>query len=153
MNIKSQKWKDRFIDLATHISAWSKDPSTQVGAVLVNNSGNIISVGYNGFARGKDDSILSYGECDRHYRLLYTIHAEINCLANQVLINTDQDLHMFVSHPMCNECAKAVSAYPNIKSVTWPENPEFSIKWNSDTTIEYLNKCGITVFVKPKHRI
>ena len=31
----SDKWDMRFLDLATHISEWSKDPSTKVGCVVV----------------------------------------------------------------------------------------------------------------------
>ena len=45
----SAKWDTRFLGLATHISAWSKDPSSQVGAVITDGN-RIISLGYNGFA-------------------------------------------------------------------------------------------------------
>ena len=31
----TEKWNVRFLDLARFIAAWSKDPSTKVGAVLV----------------------------------------------------------------------------------------------------------------------
>ena len=31
----SAKWDHRFLDLATHIASWSKDPSTKVGCVVV----------------------------------------------------------------------------------------------------------------------
>lgn len=49
-------WDKRFLDLAEHISTWSKDPSTKVGAVLVNDQKIVVGLGYNGFSRGVEDS-------------------------------------------------------------------------------------------------
>ena len=49
------KWDKRFLGLAKHISAWSKDPSTQTGSVIVDPKGRIVSVGYNGLAQGVHD--------------------------------------------------------------------------------------------------
>ena len=53
----SEKWDRRFIDLALHISNWSKDPSTKVGCVVVGADREIRSTGFNGFPRGIEDSI------------------------------------------------------------------------------------------------
>ena len=52
----SDKWDIRFLELAKHISAWSKDPSTKVGCVAIGNHGQVLSQGYNGFPRGILDS-------------------------------------------------------------------------------------------------
>ena len=38
-------WGDRYIHLAKEISTWSKDPSTQVGAVVIGNNGEVLSQG------------------------------------------------------------------------------------------------------------
>ena len=51
----SEKWDLRFIELAKHISLWSKDPSTKVGCVVVGEDREIRSTGFNGFPRGIDD--------------------------------------------------------------------------------------------------
>ena len=60
MNIQNQnlsmKWHKRFIELAKFISNWSKDPSSKVGAVIVDSNKRIISMGYNGFPVGVADS-------------------------------------------------------------------------------------------------
>ena len=40
--------------MAKLVASWSKDPSTQVGAIAVRNR-NVIAQGYNGFPRGTDD--------------------------------------------------------------------------------------------------
>lgn len=31
----NEKWNRRFVELAKNVSTWSKDPSTKVGAVIV----------------------------------------------------------------------------------------------------------------------
>ena len=52
----SKKWDDRFLELAKHISEWSKDPSTKVGCVIVGEDREVRSTGFNGLPRGIDDS-------------------------------------------------------------------------------------------------
>jgi dCMP deaminase len=54
--LRWEKWDRRFLNLAAHISTWSKDPSTKVGAVLVNELQQVVGMGYNGFARGVVDT-------------------------------------------------------------------------------------------------
>ena len=52
--ILSNKWDKRFLEMAKLVASWSKDPSTQVGAVAVRNR-TVIAQGYNGFPRGMND--------------------------------------------------------------------------------------------------
>ena len=52
--ILSNKWDIRFLEMAKLVASWSKDPSTQVGAIAVRNR-TVIAQGYNGFPRGVDD--------------------------------------------------------------------------------------------------
>lgn len=75
MNLR--KWDNRFLDLARLISSWSKDPSTKVGAVIVDTNNRIVSVGYNGFPKGiQDDNRLN----DREAKYKIIVHAEINAI-------------------------------------------------------------------------
>ena len=53
----TEKWDHRFIELAKHISEWSKDPSTKVGCVVVGDDREIRSTGFNGFPRGIEDKL------------------------------------------------------------------------------------------------
>ena len=48
--VKNRKWDLRYLDLAKHISTWSKDPSTQIGSVAIGENGQVLSQGYNGFS-------------------------------------------------------------------------------------------------------
>ena len=43
---------NKFLSLAREVSTWSKDPSTQVGAVLVRPDRTVAGIGFNGFPRG-----------------------------------------------------------------------------------------------------
>ena len=52
-------WDSRFLRIAQEVSTWSKDPSTKVGAVIVDNRNRVVSMGYNGFPqRVADDERL-----------------------------------------------------------------------------------------------
>ncbi|MEJ1337857.1 MAG: dCMP deaminase family protein, partial [Candidatus Sedimenticola sp. (ex Thyasira tokunagai)] len=96
----SMKWDTRFLGLAAHISAWSKDPSSQVGAVITDHN-RIVSLGYNGFAAGVEDRESRLA--DRNCKLNLTIHAEENAM-----IFAKRDLRgctVFVTHPPCPRCA------------------------------------------------
>ena len=50
------KWDERFCKLARFVSEWSKDPNAKVGAVVFSKRGGDISIGYNGFPMGVEDS-------------------------------------------------------------------------------------------------
>ena len=54
MRIKSH-WHQRYLDLAKYISQWSKDPSKQIGAVVIGSAGQVLTQGYNGLPRGIED--------------------------------------------------------------------------------------------------
>ncbi len=87
----------------------SKDPSTQVSAVLLNKEGRIISIGYNGMPNGTSDDEVSW---DREGGLLESkygmvCHAELNCIANAGLANLS-DCTLWVSLFPCNECSKLI---------------------------------------------
>lgn len=74
-----RSWDDYFIKMASLVASRSKDPSTQVGAVLVR--GNVvIATGYNGFPRGCDDNAVE--RYQRPEKYTWTAHAEENALLN-----------------------------------------------------------------------
>ena len=139
------KWDRRFIELSRHIAEWSKDPSTQVGAVIV--SGNkIMSTGYNGFPSGMDDNRMR----DRAFKIKHVVHAEMNAI-----FNARCDIRgatLYVSHPMCAECAKLVGA-AGVARVVWPQisgDETFVERWKSNDAEDVLAACGITVEIAAK---
>lgn len=72
------KWDARFLDLAKYNSRWSKDPSTQVGAVIIDKTNRIVSMGYNGLPQKIPDDPDILNNRDVKYDII--IHAEINAL-------------------------------------------------------------------------
>lgn len=72
------KWDDYFMNLAMTVANKSKDPSTQVGCVLVDADNRVISMGYNGFPRGVHDDPARLA--DRAVKLAGTLHAEENAI-------------------------------------------------------------------------
>ena len=113
------KWDSRFLDLATHVSDWSKDPSTHVGAVIVAEDKRIMSVGYNGFPRGVADTAERLN--DRPTKYAFVAHAERNALDN-----TDQSIRgctMYVTLQPCPECVKSI-IQRGVKKVVYKYNPE-----------------------------
>lgn len=93
--------KKYFLDIAKTVSKRSKDPSTKVGAVLVDSNDRIISTGYNGFVAGCDESHMSF---ERPLKYHLTIHAEQNAIlfARESLIGAKT----FVTHGPCQDCLK-----------------------------------------------
>jgi dCMP deaminase len=72
------KWDIRYVELARLVSTWSKDPSTQTGAVIVRPDNSVASIGYNGFPRGIEDSPERYE--DRETKYSYIVHCEMNAV-------------------------------------------------------------------------
>lgn len=95
------KWDSRFLALAGLVAGWSKDPSTQVGAVIVDADKRIVSTGFNGFARGVNDA-----PAEREVKLLRTIHAEENAL---LFARRDvTGMTIYVTRPPCARCAAKI---------------------------------------------
>jgi dCMP deaminase len=101
----NSKWDIRFLGLAEHVSNWSKDPSTQVGAVIVDDEKKIVSLGYNGLPSQVADmsSILS----NRYEKYKYIIHAETNAILTAKSSVKDCTLYTFPFLP-CTNCASMI---------------------------------------------
>ena len=101
-------WRNRYLNLAKHISTWSKDPSRQIGAVAVGSKGEILAQGFNGFPRGIYDT--DYRLAYREEKYKYVVHAEMNVIYNASFngVSLDgADLYVY-GLPVCNECAKGI---------------------------------------------
>jgi dCMP deaminase len=126
----NKEWQNRFIDMAHLVASWSKDPSTKVGAVIVDDKKRIVSVGYNGFPRGVEDSEHRYNERELKYKLV--CHAERNALDNSPM--NVEGCVMFVTLPPCNECSKSI-IQRGIKTVYYAPLPEKLKNYDWDTDV------------------
>jgi dCMP deaminase len=74
----SKRWREYFLRQALLASTMSKDPSTKVGAVIVDDEGIVLATGFNGFPRGIADSPERLA--DRDTKLRYMVHGEMNAV-------------------------------------------------------------------------
>ena len=77
---KTGDWHRFFIGMCVYISQKSKDRSTKLGAVCVNDDYDVLSIGWNGFPRGVDDNNEEFHERPMKYAV--TQHAEANAIHN-----------------------------------------------------------------------
>jgi len=116
-----EKWHRRFLSMAELVGSWSKDPSTQVGAVIVDTETRyVLAVGYNGFPRGVNDLPERYSERDIKYSIV--VHAEVNALLSSHATLTGATLYCSVGLP-CPNCAGSI-IQAGIKKVVIPSNPK-----------------------------
>ena len=105
---KDLKWHTRFMDMAKMVSTWSKDPSSQIGAVAVNDERRILATGYNGFPKGIADTDERLNDKDQKYPRI--IHAEMNALMNALYAGVslkDSTLYVY-GLPVCPSCTKCI---------------------------------------------
>ncbi len=121
-------WDQRFLDLAHHISHWSKDPSTKVGAVLVGTDKRHVALGYNGFPPHVEDSNARLD--NREVRLRYTLHAERNVLDNAHFPSVGSTL--YVTHPPCCNCALSIISKGVARVVSSPMSSSFAARWGAE---------------------
>lgn len=112
------KWQARFGALAKEVATWSKDVSSQVGAVIVRPDRTICSVGFNGFPRKVKDDPSAIA--NRDTKLLRTIHAELNAILSAKEPLTGYSLFVWPFQP-CSNCAAAI-IQSGIKDVYCPYN-------------------------------
>lgn len=105
-------WDEFFMGIAKLAAGRSKDPSTQVGACIVNAENRILSIGYNGTPNNFDDDNFPWnrqGVSQNDTKYPYVCHAELNAILNYS--GNRKDLvgsKIYVDLFPCNECAKAI---------------------------------------------
>jgi len=124
MNTKRKdylSWDQYFMGIATLSAERSKDPSTQVGACIVNPENKIIGIGYNGFPTGISDDDLPWARTGDplETKYLYVCHSELNAIINS--IQNLKGCTLYVSLFPCNECAKSI-IQSGIKKVVYAED-------------------------------
>lgn len=139
-------WDKRFLQLAEQIASWSKDPSTKVGAVIVDPLNRIVSTGYNGFARNVDDSEERYNNRDLKYKLV--IHAEANALlfAQRNLSNCTIYVHPFMP---CSSCANLIiqSGIMRVVSLKLTKEKEDRWKESFDLSTSLFKEAGVDLIL------
>ena len=132
----NKNWKKRYLNLAAQVGTWSKDPKTQVGAVIVGDLNQVISQGYNG--------------------LRYVVHAEANAIYNAALNGTKLEGSTLFVHglPVCSDCAKAIIQV-GIKHIVIDSDYEEDDRWTKSFVItkSMFEEAGVThEFISTKRK-
>jgi dCMP deaminase len=100
----TSKWDERFMEMARLVSSWSKDPSSQVGAVIARGK-FVVSVGFNGLPQGIADTAERLENREIKYPII--LHAEVNAI-----LSARQDIRgcsLYVTPYMpCPQCASMI---------------------------------------------
>lgn len=143
----SNKWDIRFLELAKHISGWSKDPSTKVGCVVVGEDREIRSTGFNGFPRGISDDNDRLTDREKKYPLI--CHAEENAIMHAARIGVSlKGSTAYVTWPPCSRCARSL-IQAGIKEVVYSTTEDIPERWLDDFNISTGMLEEANVVVRP----
>ena len=124
------KWDERFLELAKQIASWSKDPSTQVGCVVVGPDREIRSTGVNGLPRGIEDSEDRLNNREIKYPMI--CHAEENAIMHAARIGISlKDCTAYVTWPPCTRCARSL-IQAGVSEIIYPKGIDIPDRWIQD---------------------
>lgn len=138
----SAKWDKRFLDLAALVATWSRDPSTQCGAIITRGK-FVVSVGFNGFpAKCHDDAALYSA---REVKLKRVLHAEANAIfsAKQDLTGCTIYVHPFTP---CSQCAASIIQVGIEHVVTKSPTAELQARWGDsiNESLSMFKEAGVS---------
>ncbi len=137
----NSRWDKRFLDLAEHISTWSRDPNRKVGSVIVRPDKTVASMGFNGFPRNVDDDETRYN--DRETKNQMVVHAEMNAILHAREPLHGYTLYVWPFHP-CARCAAAIiqSGIKHVVTVPWE-----TTNWKETIRIarQMMDEAGVRI--------
>ncbi len=130
-------WDDTFMDHCRIMAARSKDPSTQVGAVIVGPDLEIRSSGYNGPPRRVNDArALSLGRPEKYY---YMEHAERNAIYNAKDV---KGCTIYTTEFPCAACTRGI-IQSGITKIIVPKREERNADYEERWADELHHACSM----------
>lgn len=139
-------WDSTFMGIAKLIAMRSKDPNTQVGAVIVGKDKRILSLGYNGlpFGMNDDENVWNRDGNVLNQKYTYVCHGEENALLNyRGNFGSMEGASIYVTLFPCNNCAKMI-AQSGIKEVVY-ESDKYNNTPMNIASKRILKAAGVTV--------
>lgn len=135
------KWDLRFLDMAQLVASWSKDPSTQTGAVIVDPDRRVVSVGFNGLPRGVADIDERLHNRELKYQMI--VHCERNAMlfAGRDLFGCTLYTWPFMSCSVC--AAMVIQAGIRRHVAPYSDNPRWQESFR--LTEEMFAEAGVLV--------
>lgn len=139
---RGQEWWDRwFVGMAQYVATASKDPSTKVGAVIVDPQRRVVSVGFNGLPRGVHDNPARLANRELKYKMI--VHGEINAILFAERPLTDCTLYTYPFMP-CSRCAGQIIQKGIREVVSIPnDNPRWQEEFQ--LTREMFGEAGVAL--------
>lgn len=137
---KQLRWHHHFLQLCLDHARMSKDPSTQVGALLIGPDREPLSDGFNGFPRGIEDNPIRLN--DRELKNKIIVHAEMNAVLNAARVGTalkGSTLYLAATNssgliwggPPCTRCTVELIQAGITKIITW-KMKDIPSRWKDD---------------------
>ncbi len=136
-------WDGRFLAMAALVATWSKDPSTQVGAVITRGK-FVVSLGFNGHPAGIEDSAKRLEDRETKYRTI--IHAELNAILSARQPLEGCTLYVVPFMP-CSACG-AVIVQSGIKRVVTLENDNERWAESFEITRSIFAEAGVELVIR-----
>jgi len=140
-----RSWDKKYLRLARFVANdWSKDPRTQTGAVIAETYTNYpVSIGFNGFARGVDDTPERYANRELKHKMV--LHCERNAI---IFARRDLSNCTLYTWPLmsCSVCASMV-IQAQIKRVVAPfvDDPVVIRDNNFEESLMQFKEAGVLV--------
>lgn len=131
---KENRWHQFYMKIAFSYADLSKDPRTKVGSIIVpKDFSKILSVGYNGWAKGEDDipDSLEPGKSG-------TVHSEINCMI-KFSDYFQSDCYLYCTHSPCKVCSRAIVNFDKISCLVYNQ------EYRDIDGLKILENAGIKV--------
>lgn len=142
---RQERWDRDYLSLARFwAERKSKDPSTKVGAVIVDDQLTVRSLGYNGFPRGVEDTPERLRDRELKYELV--VHAEMNALLTAHASVRGCTLYAWPL-PSCSNCAKMI-IQAGIRRVVFPPlEGDVQLRWATSWARAYAmyKEAGVEV--------
>jgi len=136
-------WHRWFLGMAEYASSASKDPSTKVGSIVVDNKKRVVSVGYNGLPMGVKDTEERLHNRELKYKLI--VHAERNAL---LFSNSSVENCTIYTWPFmpCSSCAALIiqSGISNVVSLN-SENPRWMEEF--ELSKQLFKESGVNLYL------
>lgn len=142
-------WDTFFFKMCSLISEKSKDPSTQVGCVIVGPNNEVRSMGYNGLPRRVvDDPKLVPERNERPNKYFYYEHAERNAIYNAARVGIPlAGCKLYVGGIPCSDCARAIIQSGISEVIVQDGRVPDRWKCSCDASLIMFKESGVTVRV------
>jgi dCMP deaminase len=110
-------WDEKYLSIAKEVSNWSKDLSTQVGAVIADANRRIVAVGFNGFPKKVCDSEQRLSDRGKKYPRVVHAEANVALIAGRAARGGTVYVH---GAPICSHCAGILIQAGIVRAVARP---------------------------------